>query len=87
MSQKTKPFGCPHCGNRSGFTEADIVCATAAIDSFDEHGEPNYTGESEVDWNSQDLDPAESEPYACDACGGSFVRPVAVSRERRNHRA
>lgn len=64
-----------------------MVGATALIESFEEQGEPNYAGETEVDWDSQDLDPAEPKPFSCDACGGSFENPVVVSDEWRNRRA
>jgi hypothetical protein len=87
MPGSSKVFGCPHCGSTEGFTEADLVSASASILSFDETGEPVFGGESEVDWDSQALDTSESEPYGCDACGGSFAKPVPVSRKRRKRAA
>lgn len=83
MPGRSKVFGCPHCGNKEGFTEADVVCASASILSFDETGEPEFVGETEVHWDSQVLDTSESEPYGCDACGRSFAEPVPVSKKRR----
>ena len=37
--KKRTTIGCPHCGNSSGFGEANIVNATADVLSFDEDGE------------------------------------------------
>ncbi|HEX4663813.1 MAG TPA: hypothetical protein VH196_05440 [Terriglobales bacterium] len=63
MSKRTPKYGCPHCGSTEDFGEANVLKATAAVLSFDKRGEPIYAGESDVDWDSQTLDPSIEEPY------------------------
>jgi hypothetical protein len=79
-------FGCPHCGNTSGFREADIIEAYADVDSFDEKGKPVFGGNTEVDWNTQILNPTVSK-YSCDSCHKPFDEPARiesrVSRKRK----
>jgi ribosomal protein L37AE/L43A len=87
MSRKSKKYGCPHCENTEGFTEANVLNADASVLNFDREGEPNYAGESEIDWNSQTLDQSTAEPYRCDACGKSFVKPSIVPHTRREKSA
>jgi phospholipase C len=40
-----------------------------------------------IGMGSQDLNTSVSEPYSCDVCGGSFAKPVPVSRKRRRRAA
>ena len=86
MRGSSREYGCPHCGSTAGFTEADIVRASACVLAFDTEGEPQYGGESDVDWDSQDLDPNEKEPFGCDACGKSFVKPIPISGKTKRKR-
>ena len=77
-------LGCPHCGNTSGFKERNIVCVDALINEFNIAGEPDYAGESEVNWDSQIIDEkAGDELYMCEQCYGTFAKPVAVRKRGR----
>jgi hypothetical protein len=85
MSKKAKKrttkklvLGCPHCKSTEGFSEGCIVSAKADVLSFEKNGDPVYGGESDVDWNSQEVDPNIALPYACNACGEAFEKPVPV---------
>lgn len=82
-SNRSKIYGCPNCGSTEGFAEANIMEATAYVSTFDEHGHPNYAGESDIDWDSQRLDPSKEKPYQCEACVKSFTKPSLVRRRPR----
>lgn len=85
--KKRTTIGCPHCGNSSGFGEANILNATAEVLSFDEDGEPVYAGDTEIEWDSQKLNPHDPLPYRCDSCGECFAKPVPVAGCRRRKQA
>jgi DNA-directed RNA polymerase subunit RPC12/RpoP len=84
---KSKTYGCPHCGSTEGFAEANLMEATAYVSTFDGHGQPNYAGESDIDWDSQRLDPSKEKPYQCEACVKSFSKPSLVTGRQRKKAA
>ena len=61
------PPRCPTCDS-SGIVEEDVVFAYAGINGVHGDGTIEWSGESEVDWNTQR--PAHDPPhYNCEACG------------------
>jgi predicted RNA-binding Zn-ribbon protein involved in translation (DUF1610 family) len=80
MSDSTKAaevYGCPQCGNTEGFTERNIVEVSVGVVHFDAEGTV-YSGESNIDWNTQKMNPEIDRPYKCDTCGISLVKPVRI---------
>jgi len=76
-SDKAEVFGCPQCGNTEGFTEKNIVEVNVGVAHFDAEGTV-YSGESNIDWKTQRVNPLTDRPYACDKCGTSFAKPVRI---------
>jgi hypothetical protein len=72
-----KKYGCPNpeCLSTTGFTSDETVLVTADINGFDQNGDPEYAGESEVCWDTQELNKYNPTPYSCDACGFTFLKP------------
>jgi rubredoxin len=64
------PCRCPDCGSRDGFYEIDQIMALASFTGFKHDGSPEWTGDTEVMWDTQE--PAHPRPrYECRYCGHS----------------
>jgi hypothetical protein len=70
-------YGCPQCGNTEGFTERNIVEVSVGVVHFDAEGTV-YSGESNIEWNSQRVNPLIDRPYNCERCGTAFPKPVRI---------
>jgi predicted RNA-binding Zn-ribbon protein involved in translation (DUF1610 family) len=73
-------YGCPHCGNKKGFKEANVARASSSVDRFDETGRPSYTLDCEIDWSSLTIDRRKGKPYQCEACGNFSAHPARLRR-------
>lgn len=71
---------CPFCGNDNGFVEYDLIpgearFGRARVTVRDGRTviEPEWSGETDVDWDGQRPDP-DRPGYRCLACGRDFDR-------------
>jgi hypothetical protein len=80
MARKKKvKYGCPWCRSTENFTESNIIEAEADVNGFAPDGSPDYGGQSDVDWDSQRIDPKFPRPYTCKNCGEQFEKPFPVT--------
>jgi DNA-directed RNA polymerase subunit RPC12/RpoP len=80
MSDRTNAaevYGCSRCGNTEGFTERNIVEINLGVAHFDTEGTV-YSGESDIDWKTQRVNPLIDRPYKCEKCGTDFAKPVRI---------
>lgn len=73
-----KVYGCPHCGAVTDFEQYDIIPGLAQIIRFDAKGNPEWSGETKVDWDGQIPDPKSPKKYHCISCDEDFDEPVLI---------
>ncbi len=73
MMKEKEKFGCPFCGETERLGTNEIVPAVA-LGKFDEQGEFEYSGETELIYDGQMDDPTLPR-YQCNNCGLSFDKP------------